>query len=218
MTQGYIQLPSEGSGKKVNARHRTVDANDVYEQYVIALPNDRIRVTKLSFPSAALVIQASADGAGVGRHVVANNTGSAALIAVTRVAFQSQLGSALVAITSPRFSLIRFSYTGTPSGSTVAGCPLDSTDAAKSSAWNAYQATTGMTVTDVATLHSFLPIASATAVGYSPPQKDEWRSETSAPLILRAGEGLLVRQVDAATASDTRRYVVTFDVEEYTAA
>jgi hypothetical protein len=217
VTNSYLRVPADGIGKKVRTRQRAIGSDTIEEQYVLALQHERVLTTRYWFHSGALVVGASADAANVGRVYVENDPDSTVLIALTWVRFTSQIGSALVAPTSPRISLKLFTFTGdTPSGAAITGVRSDTTLAAKNANWNVRTAATGMTITEGAAFASFFPTASATAVGYAPPAVDEWRPAPDRALILRAGEGVMVKQEDAGTTSDTRRFTLDFEVEEVT--
>lgn len=217
MTASYLQLPADGSGKKVRSRSRTVGSDTVHEQYVQVLTHERVLTTRYWFHSGALTVGASADTSNVGRVYVENDPDSTVLIAVTRIRFQSQLGSALATPTSPRFVIRYFTFTGnTPSGTAITGVKQDSSYSSKNSNWDVRTADTGMTITEGGDVCSFFPVAGATAVGYSAACASEWVSEPDRPLILRAGTGIMVKQADNGTTSDTRRVTVDFEIEEYT--
>lgn len=216
MTQTYIALPNDGGGKKVRARSRSEGGQTVYEQYVIAALNDRIRTCVQSFVSAANAYTTAAASAGTSPHCVENDVGSSVLIAITRIIFQSQISGAAALPSAPRVIVKRFTFTGTPSGSVVTGGAFDSNDTAKSSSWNVRSATTGMTVTEAGTVHAFMPIAAATGVGVSTPSLLMWEARPNCPLIVRAGEGVLLRQSSAGGASENRVWIATFEIEEFT--
>lgn len=218
MTEAYIQLPADGTGKRTRTRSRTIDGATVHEPYSLALLSERVLTTRYFFGSGALVVAAAADSANVGRVYLFNDADSAVLIALTRVTFYSQLGSALATPTSPRFSLKRFTATGTaPSGTEITGAKQDTTLPDKNAGWSVRTTTTNMgTITEGAELMSFMPIAGATAVAYTPASMGLWVPEPNEAVILRAGEGVMVKQADAGTTSDTRRVIVNFQVDEFT--
>lgn len=220
MTNTYAQLP-DANGTKVDLMGLTVDGALVTRQRQISYMHERILTTRLWYHSGAQLVNAAADAAGVARVFVCQASDSTVLIAVTRMQFQSQLGSALVAVTSPRITAKRFTHTGTsPSGAVIAGCAIDTAYPAKNAKWNVRTANTNMTaIAEGNILTSWFPVASATAVAYSPPAvPPPWMPEPDRPLILRAGEGLMIKQEDAGTASDTRRWFVDIEVEEWTVA
>ena len=219
MTNTYAQLPANGSGQKVDALQLTVGGNTVLQQRMVARAHERTLTTRLWYHSGALTVGASADGANVGRIYVENDPDSTVLIAITRVRFSSQLGSALATPTAPRFVLRAFTFTGNiPSGTAITGVEQDTSYGAKDANWNVRSAATDMTITEGADVCAFFPVAGATAVGYAPPAVSEWISEPDRPLIVRAGEGYMLKQADAGTASDTRIVTADFEIEEWTVA
>lgn len=177
----------------------------------------RAVTTRYWFHSGALVVTAAADGANVGRVYVENDPDSTVILAIPRIRFTSQLGSALATPTSPRIVIRSFTFTGdTPSGAAITGVKQDTSLASKNGNWNVRTAATGMVITEAGDVCSFFPSAGATAVAYSPATVDRWES-LSDPIILRAGQGLMVKQADAGTTSDTRRFTVDFEIEECSA-
>lgn len=220
MTNAYAQLPADGSGRKVDALQLTVGGSLVLQQRMIARQHERTLTTAYWYHSGALTVAAAADAANVGRVYVENDPDSTVLIAITRIKFSSQLGSALATPTSPRIVIRQFTFTGnTPSGTAITGVLQDSTLAAKDSNWNVRTADTGMTITEGGDITGFYVVAGATAVGYSAATVDQWvPADPMRPIVLRAGQGVMVKQADAGTASDTRRFSVDLDIEEWSVA
>lgn len=217
MTASYVQLPADGSGRKIRTRSRTVGSDTVHEQYIQALTHERVLTTRLWYHSGRLTVGASADTSNVGRVYIENDPDSTVVIAITRVRFASQLGSALATPTCPRFVLRYFTFTGnTPSGTQITGVEQDTSYGAKSSNWDVRTTDTGMTITEGADACSFFVTAGATAVGYAPPAVAEWVSEPDRPLIIRAGQGYMLKQADNGTTSDTRVVTADFEIEEFT--
>lgn len=212
MPESYIQLPADSSGKKLHTRQRTVGADTVQDQYSIPISARVEAGTYLGHPGA-LTVQASAHGATAGFWWLINPVGSAVIVALRRVDFMSQLGSALVAVTSPRVTLERMTFTGTSSGGTVTIAKGQTSDA--TNVGLLLTATTGLTPAAVAAFAAFLPTASATAVGYAAPAALSWNPVEDEQLILAAGEGVVCRQADAGTASDTRRIAMSLVWQEY---
>lgn len=216
-SNSYIAVPVDAGGKFVRTAIRTVGANNVHEEFVIALPHERQCDNIYKYCSGQLVIGAAADGANVGRMYIENDPDSSVLIAVTKITVKSQLASALATPTAPMVVARRFTFTGnTPSGAALTGALLDSTMTAKDANWNVRTAATGMVITEAGDLAQFLIVAGATAVAYSPPSLSEIRQELDRPIILRAGEGIMMKQSVAGTTSDTRVFVVDVEIEQYT--
>ncbi len=166
--------------------------------------------------SGILTLNASADGAasaGGGRLWVINPTGSGVKVRIRRITFRSQLSTALVAVTCPRITIEKSTYTGTPSGGTLTPTKRKANDA--SVAGSVRTAVTGMTVaasTDVAT---FIPVSSATAVAYNTPAIDVWALGEDEWIELAELDCVVIRQADAGTTSDTRKFFVDIVTEEY---
>jgi hypothetical protein len=214
LTNSFIQVPSDGGGKKLRSRISTVGSNDVHEQYMIALESDRLVSGRWYGDPGVMVVGASADAATVGRWYLFNQVGSTTLVAVRRVEFASQHGSALVTATSPRFGLRTFTFTGTATGTAIVAAKQDTSSGSPAALFSL--AKTGATLTDVAVAKTFLPVTALTAVGASPPNQEQWVPSATFPLYLRAGEGICLTQLDAGTASDTRRVVTAIAWDEFT--
>lgn len=159
------------------------------------------------------LVQASADAATNGRFWLLNPIGSGVTVRVKSIEFASQLGSALAAATSPRLTMERVTFTGSPSGASLTPAKRKTADPNPLSTLRT--ASTGLTLTAGSVICSFLPIASATAVGYTNTAVEKWKPEIDDRIDLIPGEGIVCRQPDAGTTSDTRRYTVDITVEEF---
>lgn len=212
---GYVQLPADSTGKKL----RTYDKGPAgHDQYVVPT-SDRTVAGLYYVHTGAHVVQAAADASTglAGRWWLLNPVGSSVLMALERVHFMSQLGSALATPTSPRLVLERFAFTGTASGASVTAAKRQATDATATGTLRT--AATGLTITGSAVgaaVISFLPCAGATAAGYSAPGESLWYPDEENQVILAAGEGFICRQADAGTTSDTRRFVTNLSWSEFT--
>lgn len=213
MGDDFVQVAADGTGAKVRTRVRAIGANTIEEQYVI-LQREYVRTGGYYTHTGAHLVLAAADAATVGRWWLINPVGSAQLVALRRVTFMSQLGSALAAVTSPRITLERFTFTGTASGAVTVNANRRTTENTFVS--SVRTASTGLTLTAGGVACAFLPIASATAVGYAAPAVADWEPEDDDVIVLGAGEGVICRQPDAGTASDTRRFIMNLYVEEFT--
>jgi hypothetical protein len=214
VAEGVVQVPPDSTGARIRTRSRTISAATVHEQYVIPT-SERVRSGVYLGATGIHTVQATADTAPAGRWYLHNPTGSTVLVALRRIEFSSQLGSALAAPTSPRLILSRFSATGTGTA-TITAASTDPTTMPASTG-RLLSATTGLSlVVSGIDVFSFLPTASATAVGYAPPGAIDWNPEEEGMPVIQAGQGLYLRQADAGTASDTRRFVTSIAWEEYT--
>ena len=162
-------------------------------------------------------VQAAAqDALATGFFWLQNPAASGLNLIVRQFTLRFSLAANTACPTAPRIVLARFTFTGTPSGATV-------TPAKRRTADNANVATmrtavTGMTVTLGAIAASFLvPAMSAAGQTFTPPEQ-QWPPNLDSieeeDLILVPGEGALLYQPDAGTASDPRRFTVDLRAEE----
>jgi hypothetical protein len=212
----YAQLPTDAgnTGKKVRTQTRTVGADSVHEHFFIP-SSTREKLGRYIVHGGVNVISATAHTFGTSGFLwICNPVGNTAKMAICEIETTAQLGSALVAVTSPRLLWSIFTFIGTASGASLTPGKFDSTYAAATASIRT--AVTGMTTTKVADTICTLPTASATAVGYAPATIDEsvFNNEEQ-QIILRAGEGICLWQADAGTAADTRRTVTTVVWEEF---
>lgn len=211
----FAQLPldSGNTGKKMRTQSRVVGADTVHEHFFVPT-STRDTLGSYVAHTGVNLVQATAQTFPAAFFWFINPVGNANKIAITAVEVISQLGSALAAPTSPRLLWALFTFTGTASGASITAAKLDSTYPAPTGSIRT--ASTGLTITKVADSICSLPIASATAVGYSPPQMDEWfEDQERNQIVLRAGEGIAMYQPDAGTASDTRRIITTIKWDEF---
>ena len=123
---------------------------------------------------------------------------------VMRVDYVCSHNTALVTPTGPRIRLERMSFTGAIGGAAVT----------PASALANVPAGVG-TVRDTvpggpsagAAFHAFMPSTALTAVAATSMSNDDFSPEE--PLELTEGTGIVCRQADAATTSDTRRFATT---------
>lgn len=215
MGEQRIVMPADAAGKQVHMRERTVTGpGTVQEEYVIPI-SQRIPSGVYLAHAGVRVITASADTFPAGSWFLINPVGSTLLVALRYVQFVSQAASVLATPTSPRFLVTAFTFTGTASGATVT--PRAATVAGTPAATGSLRtANTGMTITRTQDVFAFLPWANATAVGGATPQEQVWQPPEDEQLVLAAGEGAVMFQADAGTASDTRRTATSLAWAEYT--
>lgn len=193
---------------------RTDLTTDLYGRMrVVAHPDDIKRLGVYFQTSGAITVQAAADAATAGHGWLINPVGSAVTARVRKILFRSQLGGVLASPTSPRINIERVTFTGTASGGTVTAAKRKTADATQVTSFRT--ASTGLSLSAGAVVCDFLPVASATAVGFTDPVVAEFDAFLEDYVDLAAGEGLVIRQPDAGTAADSRRYTVTFVVEEF---
>ncbi|HXN74888.1 MAG TPA: hypothetical protein VN855_00165 [Candidatus Acidoferrum sp.] len=165
------------------------------------------------YSPTAQTVQASADAATAGRFWIINPIGNTKTVRIKAIQFTSQLGSALLTPTSPRITVERVTFTGIASGATVAGAKRKTADPAPVSV--CITASTGIVLSAGNIIKTFLPIACATAVGFASADLNTFIPDINNRLDLVAGEGIVIRQPDAGTASDSRRYILNFIIEEF---
>jgi hypothetical protein len=223
-----VQLPSDSgnTGKKVRTQTRIIGADTVHEHFYIPISKELIEGIYFYATAAAQAVQASAqNGTSTGFGWLAMPTGLSKRSRIRRFEVVFEQGAAPSAdhLTLPRIALQRFTFTGTPSGANIVPARRHPSDAAN--AFNFYTASTGMTVSLVANAFAltWLPpgIDFATAVGqnvvskvnepFAPSHEDEY-------LDYGPGEGFVLYQPDAGTASDVRRFNFKAIVDQYDAA
>jgi hypothetical protein len=211
-----VTLPDDSgnAGKKVRTQTRVVGANTVHE-HGFFLVSQRNYTGSYYISSAVLAIQASAHVFGTSGFLWFHNpVASTVKVAISKLVVQTQLGSALVAVTSPRLLFSVCTITGTASGASLTGGKKDPTAATAQASCRT--AITGLTLSAEKPWISALPVASATAVAYNPPSVLLWVADDDEDMIvLSPGECLNLYQADGGTASDTRRAVVTIEWKEY---
>lgn len=164
--------------------------------------------------SGRLTVGAAADAATAGRLWLINPVGSAILIEVRRVEFSSAPIAATAFVTSPRVTVERVTFTGTASGAQITPAQRDSTEATLVGTLRT--ASTGLTLTAGAAAYGFTVVPILTAVGAAVPSLQEWEPNEAGRIVLRAGQGIVIRQADAGTTADTRSFVVNLAWAEYT--
>jgi hypothetical protein len=167
------------------------------------------------FESGLLTVLAAAHAATGGFFWLINPVGSTVIGRVKKLDAYSAPTAATAFTTSPRVRVERVTFTGTASGATIAPAKRDSTDAAATLSLRT--ASTGLVLTADNPVDSFCIQCVVTAAGIAMPQQmsiyQAQRDEDDG-IILRAGEGLVFRQADAGSASDTRFIVVSGTWEE----
>ena len=221
MPDSFIQLPSDGSGKKLRSFDRGTPGHD---QYVV--PVDPRVITFLG-RGATFRIPGRAGTTGQKIAALHNATGSTVLVNVNRVSVDLAMTAAkAVTVLPPIIRIHRF--TAVPTGGTATPkVPMDTalTSNASVTAWQDASAdgtssATALTVTIPASqilTEEFSPRL-ITAAGYEPADRLTF-FEGSPDLVLRALEGVVVELVyNLATMNPiTDMWIVQIDWDEYTA-
>ncbi len=122
--------------------------------------------------------------------------------------------TALVTLTAPNFNVERVTFTGTASGAQITPAKRDSTDGANVATIRT--ASTGLTLTAGAVINSFQVHSVLTAIGETRPVDQIYAPLEDERIVLRAGEGVVLRQSTAGTLADTRSIRVDMVWEEFT--
>jgi len=218
--QGNIVLPSDGSnlGKKTGAIVKVIGADTIYQSQVVIENRETVRGVYRAAMAVQSVAAAAQNATSTGFLWISCPsavTTRAMRLRKCELVFQHSASTTMP--TLPRIGLARYTFTGTASGATLAGAKIDP-DSANPSI-DLRTAVTGMTVTlntDPGSLLNAVvvpPMHNVTAAGllFMPgdvqqlinlhADEDEWP-------IIKAGQGLCVYQLDAGTATDTRRFGV----------
>lgn len=215
---GYVQLPLDtgNTGKKVRTQSRVVGADTVHEHFFV--PISVRKLTGLYFASnAVLSVQASAqNGTATAHWWFQVPSGASVRARIRRLEIGIGITATTTMPTAPRIVLNRYTFTGTASGATVTPAKRNSGDATNVA--DMRTAVTGMTVSMVAAMVArIIPGAPLTTSGWGMPWANlRWDPSNEDEFIdLAAGEGVLLYQPDAGTASDTRRMSCTLVWDEY---
>jgi hypothetical protein len=221
---GFVQLPTDSgnTGKKVRTRIRTVGADSVHEHVFVKEYSERIlTVYRLALVQATVVASAQ-NGTTAGMlfaHMPSAVSGKAARI--RRLTVSSQHSTALTTPTAPRLLVRRFTSAGALSGSLIAPNVNNSQDHIAPACLFSL-ANTGVTVVHVGIgFGSSALVGALTAVGaYEPNLRDiiDPAGDEDGWPIFFPGEGFVIYQDTAGTASDTRKFNVSFLMDEFDTA
>jgi hypothetical protein len=217
MAENFVGVAADGAGAKIRTRERVIGANTIETQYVI-VECERVRAGQYMTTSFRTLGTAATPQ---NIFTIENPAGSAVLVAVRRLSIQMDTTVALATVV-PSFKTSR--TTGLPTGgTTLAATKFDTTHA------NAVAIARGGNASDggVATAITATPVAGAagwtqmqtrlhTAVGQviTPDLALIPMLSESDPIILRAGEALVVQGITASAA--TSHFVVNLLHEEFT--
>jgi len=164
--------------------------------------------------SGRLTVTVAADAATAGRLWLINPVGSAVLLELRRVEMSSAPIAVTAFVTSPRITCERVTFTGTATGAQITPAVRDTTESALVGSLRT--ASTGLTLTAGAVAYGFMVVPILTGVGAAVPQFQEWEPAEAGRLVLRAGQGVVIRQADAGTTADTRVFQINLAWAEYT--
>jgi hypothetical protein len=211
---------------EVHTRQRTVNSiTNATEQIVVALPNFRQVLGNYAAHSGTITVLAAAHGATAGFAVLINRS-TAQMAAIRRVEFIEYPSAATIFASAPRITMERMTHTGTPSAGLISPAKTVRTTqngevAAATNVAEFRVATTGLTLTAGEAIYAFLVrpviVAYAASGASEPPAVPEyWTPLEGEGIVLANAEGVVFRQADAGTASDTRKFHIDLAWEEYT--
>lgn len=216
---GYVLLPTDTSntGKKIQTQSETIGSDIVHAHYFIARSRRKV-LARYHFAMALQSVQASAqDGTSTGFFWLHNPIGSSVHGRLKRLQVVFSMTGEADMLSVPRIALARITFTGTASGAMVT--PGKAQSALATNATDMRTAVTGLTVTVGGLVWAaVVPTLGVTTSGISwnaGPVCTFEPNEEEDYLHYDAGEGFLLYQPDAGTASDTRRFSVTGTWDEY---
>jgi hypothetical protein len=220
----FIQLPVEtgNTGKKLKVQSRTQGADTVHAHYTIP---QREGVVVDVFSLASMVLTALSltahNGTTTGFLWITNPAASAKNLRIRRASLMYNFIGVTTLTTIPRMLLQRFTWTGTPSGASLAATAIE--DVSNVTVADIRTASTGMTVTLLGSpvAIDLPPMAqvSGTAATFAmnptirsemvdTASEDEW-------IVLTPGQGLVLYQGDVGGATaETRRFVANILFDE----
>ena len=211
----HVRLVDDTSntGKKARTQSRVVGADTVHEHFFVPTSPRSKKVFHYS-PDLQAVQAAAQNGTATGFFWLQNPSGSGVDLVIRKLAIRFGSTNVLTS-TVPRLLLVRFTFTGTPSGATITPARRKAADA---NIADMRTAPTGMTVTLGATIATFVVPQMHAAGQFFAPSPQDWPVDHDPfeddDVILAPGEGAVLYQADAGTASDPRRFVLNLRAEE----
>ncbi len=210
----YVQLPTDtgNSGKKNRTQTKAVGSDTVHEHFMVPSPNFKNN-GRFVFQSTGDVVAASSQtGTGSGFYWITNSTANSNVVcAIRSINVTWGLNSTVaVATGSPLLSFTKFTFNNAFTTGTPDKTPLSYTTAANTIKVNS--TSSGATVTLVADFTNWAIPAMATTVGQYgggiPLYDNSDNYSLNGALQLSTGQGLVIFQPQAGTASDIRKFTV----------
>ena len=205
-----LPIDTSNAGKNIRTETKVIGGTTVHEQFVV--PNYALTITgKYFFSSSQQSVQTSAqDGTSTAFFWLENPIGGTITAQIRRASIDCSAAAATAAPTAPVVSFTKFTFTGSAAGAAVVPLPFQTAGVANQ--LSIRTAVTGMTVTKVADVCGFNVPAILTAVGQYRGQEELLTESSSygrqSELEIAPGEGLVIWQSVAGTASDPRRFNV----------
>ncbi len=202
-----LPLDSGNTGKKIKVKVSTVGANQVVEYYFIpSSERDQVGNYKFSVPAQAIPT-AVHTGTTTGFMFLINPATSTVMVSLDRLTLKQNFSTTLaVDLIAPIIRLNRISFTGTLSAASITPAKRRTSDAAPQALLAT--ASTGLTVTNVATLYEFIGQTMDLVTGgggHWSVQTDEYnpQGEDDEP-VLAPGEGLVLWSQLAVTTANRK--------------
>jgi len=209
-----LPLDTGNTGKKVRTQTRVIGADTVHEHFFIQTSRRKIEGIYNFAATAPASVQATAqNGTATGFFWLELPVGGTrrARLRDFKVTFDWGVVPSADVTTLPRIAVARFTFTGTASGALITPARSNSSSEMTANVANIRTAVTGMTVTVGAiawsALAPFIDFATAAGINVQPRFTEYYDpDDEEAYLDFGPGEGLLLYQPDAGTASDIRRF------------
>jgi hypothetical protein len=195
-TDQVIILPSDtgNTGKKIRTKESVVGANTVEEYYFIP-SSDRSATGNYKFSSGAQAIPIAVHtGTTTGFLFLINPLTSTVNVSLDRTTLKQNFSTALaVDLIAPIININRISFTGTLTAAAITPAKRKTADAAAQGLISL--ASTGLTVTNVALVYTFIGQTMDLVTGgggHWSAQTDEWNPQgEDDEIVLVPGEGLV---------------------------
>jgi hypothetical protein len=206
MSEAYVQLPSDSTGKKARQIQKTKDSETVYER-VVVIDHDLKRTITGKYITATPVVSATTASGFVFASIF-NPTGSGKLIAIKKYR------ALCWAVASANYiELATWRITVASAGTLIATTDIAKKDTTLDGTPSAEVRHTNVTVTVAQKVLAQLTAGATAQFPYMGVVLDFAPNEE---IILREGEGLATRQEAAGDAD--QRVVVLIEWEEFTGA
>lgn len=204
-----IILPSDtgNTGKKIRTKESVIGANTVEEYYFIP-SSERQTTGSYKFTSGAQAIPtATHTGTTTGFLFLINPITSTVSVSLDRTTLKQNFSTTLaVDLIAPIININRISFTGTLSAATITPAKRKTADATPQGLLSL--ASTGLTVTNVASVYTFIGQTEdlvTGGAGHWNAQSDEWNPQSDDDeIVLLAGEGLVWWSTLAVTTANRK--------------
>jgi len=213
----HVKLPNDTGNagfKQVRTQTRVVGAETVHEHFYVPVSLRAKKVFHYS-PDLLAVSVAAQDGVASGFFWLQNPAASLVDLVVRKVVLRFGTTNVLTS-TEPRIVLAKFTFTTAPSGATTPPTPRKTGDV---NAADMRMVNTGFGTITVGTRIATFLVPQMHAAGQffgPPPQK--WPEDNDPfeddDVILAPGQGAVLYQPDAGTASDPRDFTIDLRAEE----